>query len=578
MRFFGQWRHRWANLHVFWQVSAILVVVLGLAACIAPPALAAWRSWSAARDTRTALAAGAAGDHSVAREAALRVLRHDPGRAEVLPVFLKAARALGDPKATDAACQLLIRGTSLPLEDRRDAWEFACRTLPGGPLAGLRTTLTATEREDARFVGPWVERMIRDGMRNQAADALDSHPRPLPPDLQVALMRLLLASGGERAHRIFQENLIERARADAETGAALLPLLDEIPQPSLLPELASALAGLEPAMGEEVPLRRLRLARCEMAARPIDADFIFTEALRSHADADPAFAARWCIHAGRPEMALELLERLPGDVEGFDARRFVLERTGDMAAWADALDPAPPGADSAEIHCDRAFIAAQSDDRPAREAAEEQAIRSAEASLSPEALVQLARRAEFRGLKSLARRAWLEAIRRRKGPLPPGERLKPFIESLAESRRESELLEVLTSYRAMEPENPMFVVQHAYVSCLMGHAPPSRLIADLEPILQRLPENVPVRFSLALGHLLEGDADPALPLTDPGGRHPESFQPACRIIRATALIRAGEVEEAVAWLEDVDWERLLPSEKRVFRQLLEAGSGTAKAR
>jgi hypothetical protein len=353
-----------------------------------------------------------------------------------------------------------------------------------------------------------------------------------------------------------------------------LPLIDRLPQESLIPELHSVLERWQQAVGE-LPdaAAALRMSRYEMAANPRRATAIFEETLERYRTEDPVATARWCLVLDRADLALELAPSFPrNDAAAFHLHCSLLEQNGNLTAWADRLQSPPADAFLPQVMADRAFVASLMDQRPARVQAEEAAFAAAADSSHDDALIRLARHAESRQQLDLARRAWVEAIRRRTGPLPQGIRLAAVIEQLAVLNKESELLDVLTAYRFMEPTNFIFTVQQAYLSCITGRNSPASVIRELEHVRQAEPDLLPARCVVALAHLMEDRPDEALELTDVDIDWSE-IMPAYRVIRALALQRSNRSEEAQALLAGVPWDDMLPSEVRTLRGLLGQPTG-----
>jgi len=127
---------------------------------------------------------------------------------------------------------------------------------------------------------------------------------------------------------------------------------------------------------------------------------------------------------------------------------------------------------------------------------------------------------------------------------------------------------VLTVYHTLEPENLDVVTQYLYLGCLTGNVTPTRLVAELSPIQKRV-HSRPLDCTVAFAHVLEGNYALAAQLTGDGGIDWFAQIPALRAIRAIILTKIGRKEEADIYLESFPWDSLLPSETRVFRELLD---------
>jgi hypothetical protein len=554
-------RDFWADLHPFIRFTVLLLVV---ALLLAIP-LALQMQWGFKSSQRAAEAAEAMknGNAVRARELALSVLAADNKREDLLPLLMRAMDELKDPRRGEVAIGILRQPGRFSDEERLAAWDCACRSLATGKVQALRAQLTAVERNSPPFLGRLIDRYVADGSSDLAAELLEQQRHPLPPELHQRLMALLVKRGSVGALEHFQHDLLKRLETGAPGTEALIPLLDEIPQDKLYPGLLSALA----AQSDDSPAARGRLARLEMAADPDAADVIFTRSLRGQ---DRAGIARWCLLAGRPAEAIGALVAETGasTPESWSLVCQAWEALGDLDAWAAELKNPPAGAFMPAVMGDRALVATRSGDPAAAADFIQAALASARQSVADDAMIRLARHAEERGMAELAKSAWLEAIAQRRGPLPLGIRFRELIDELVTERREADLFNVFSSYHALEPGNPVFTIQNAYLSCLTARTDPQAVIEELYPLSQSMPDLLQLRCVLALAHLIQHDWDEALRLTQLPLVDWQSVNPGYRVIRALAL-RSSDPERSAALLEGLDWETLLPSEKRVLGALLQ---------
>lgn len=337
-----------------------------------------------------------------------------------------------------------------------------------------------------------------------------------------------------------------------------------------MPELHDALTRWQRHHdGQSDPATALRLARVRIAAYPRQTAEIFAENLDRFRAEAPVATALFCLRLDRPDIALELAASFPKeDPEAFRFHCKLLEDAGALPRWAELLQSPPAGAFLPWVHSERAYVASLMDQRGVRVQAEEAAFVAASDSSQDDGLIRLARHAESRQQLDLARRAWVEAIRKRSGPLPLGIRLASVIEQLAMMNKESELLDVLTAYRFMEPTNFIFTVQQAYLSCITGRNSPASVIRELEHVRKAEPELLPARCVVALAHLMEDRPVDALEVTEVDVHWPEAT-PAYRAIRAIALMKNDREDEAQELLATVPWNEMLPAEVRTLRGLLE---------
>jgi hypothetical protein len=309
-----------------------------------------------------------------------------------------------------------------------------------------------------------------------------------------------------------------------------------------------------------------------MAAEPEQADRIFDETRARLNQSAPLVAARWCLWVGRPADARRLLVAMADQStpEWHALARDIAERLGDISAWLELLESPVDGAFLPEIHCDLAHVATLVGDEARRKAAEAAALRDAMAWAGDDALVLLAERAEMRGMEDFAQRAWLEAIRRKTGPLPHAKRMEPLICRLAAEKREDDLIALLAAYRFLEPGNVVILIQHSYLSCITSRSVPSMVASDLGKLEKQLPEMPALLFTVALAGLLDGDARGAEQAIQSVGYSVISGNPAYQAIRGLIHLALGNQDEAQPFLSTLNWDELLPSERQLFRRLLDA--------
>jgi hypothetical protein len=422
------------------------------------------------------------------------------------------------------------------------------------------------------FLAALVDRLITEGMLDEADGLLAAKEAPMDPQLEAGMMRILLLRNTDATYREFQGRLIDAVRERPEIAEPLVHLLDHVPQENLLPATYMALAAWHEKQGLEEAIHRLRLARCQMAAERDRAEEIFQKTLTEQAANDRIAAARWCVQIRRYEQAKSLLANLnpTTDAEAFQLLCTLHEEAGDTDAWFKLLASPPSSAFLPAVYSDQAFLARRTGDSRLQAQAETHAIRAAAGMLADDSFVRLARHAEKRELDDLAHRAWIEAIRKKQSRLPLSGHLRSLIESLAAAKKESDLLELLTAYRPLEPANPVIAVQFSYLSCLNGRTTPEQVIRDLSPLHDRMPDAISVSCVLALAHLLENRPTEALALTDALKVDELSANPSDApylAIRGVALAANGRHDEAQSILKTIPWQALLPSERRTLTEL-----------
>lgn len=568
----------WLNLHLLWKVLLVLLVLAILGIPFYRPALRAQKAMNYESELAAAKKALAEGKHVEARDLALQILRSDQERNEALPIFMRAAAGAADSRLTMAAREYLSQKTE-DEADRIFAWDVLCKQSPMG-IAGMSwISLHDEERKDPDFLAPWLERLVAEDLGPLVDTELAKQTSQTDPRVERIRLSRLASQGTDVSLRELQARLLDRIASHPEDGPMLLEVMDKIPQSALIPYALTALGKWLQVRGDQATVEdQMRLARCEIAANPESKDTVLTRMISTYGNSKPVPVAKLHFTFERFEKARELLEPTltQGDPAAFNLMADVLERLGKLEDWNKLLENPPEGVSLAEVWCDRAYIASKQGDERAKTEFGQKALAAAQLEAKSDSLIRLARHADDRGLADYAMETWIKVILRGSAsPLPFFYSIDPVIRSAAQGKKESPLFDMLRVYRSQEPGNLDVAIQYSYLGCLLGNAPPAALITELSPVRERLlkepgsPKIHALSCMIALAHLLEGHPETAAKITD--GSNIDWFNeiPAYRVIRAIALTKTGRKEEADVYLEGFDWDSLLPSEIRVFRELLE---------
>ena len=503
-----------------------------------------------------------------------RVLRADPESREILPILLRAHHGLMNPQSGQVAAYFLSRPQG-SRSDRLFAWRILCDNSSTWTAAAIWNGLPPTETTDPDFTEAWARRLLGDGLADELDGLLGKFPQPHPPALIRCdlLGRILL----KQEFVSSQNRLAARLRFSPEEAGSLLSITDSIPFDELLPSLCDAFAAAcQPAADGFSPEDRLRLLRLRMARAPDEAAGLFQVALSRYRSSAPLETARWCDLIGKTDEAVAtLLPLVDAGVPGaYNLLSGICFRSGPAprrVEWSQQLVRTPKGVSQARIECDKSFLASGRGDVAAASAAADSAVAwAAKSRDSYDSIVRLAEYAAGLGMETLSSRLWVEAIVLRKGPLPLSSKLEPLFQSLASAGKEEDLYRVYDSYRDMEPGNPDILARQLYLGCLKGIIPPERVIDELTPVLEgNTGTLVEIRRALALAHLLLKQDFPAAGIIEKGSIEELTLKPSGRVIHALSLKRTGHEDLSSLHLEAFPWDTLLPSERRIFRSLLE---------
>ncbi len=562
----------WANLHSVLKF-AIIVAVLSVIAFIAwRPVSGLYGSWQEGRNMKLAARALEEGDYAEARERAYQVLDFNPQAKTVYPVLLRAQDALADPRRTLVA-QAIFADRDAKADDFHYAFGVMCRNAATRLAAASWYALGNEQKKDPKFVQPWLDRVMSEGLVGEAEQALALQPVPLAVGLERSQLDVLARKGDEPSYLDLQRRLVIRLKISPADGAELLPATDLVPNEFLTRELYSGALEWKEAAGAPKPADELRIARFRMAVEPSKATDIYQEFHARFAATEPVETARWCIAQGRDKEAIKLLLE-PAKSGNADAYQMICEalyRQKMFDEWGKLLSVIAPGAPPFALDCDRAFLADRTGDFKEKSAAERRALDYATKDMSADdRLIRLATRAQNLELADLARTAWVEAIKKGTGPLPLSEFIAPLIQDLTRRKNEDELYGVLTTYCYLEPGNTPLLWQQLYLGGLRGQATPENIIGELTPLAAGAAGDSGIACTIALAELLADRPSTALAVT--AGKDIDWFSasPGHRVIRALALLRTGNKDLAHVYLEGMDWETMLPSEKRVLKGLIDS--------
>jgi len=569
MKWTVPWRYRWLDLHPFWRYFAIS----GVAALATGPSVAgAYRQWHSEKSLTGAVEALESGRPIDARRLALLALEHEQTIERALPVLVRSSDALGDSARGGLACRLLA-APGASSRDRLFAWQVVCRSSSAWLVISTWESLPDDEKSAPAYVAALVDRMLLEKMHDEANELIACQKEPLPIELRLRRLRLLAVDGLNDSFHAFWSDLTDAANQQPGEIGRLLPILDELPQQVFPADAAAVLLGHVRGAHLKEPADALRAARLEMALATDQAERVFVHALSAHRESAPLATLRWCLQLERFAEARALVKtlRVDDDPAAFALACLAAEREGRLEAWSMLLAN-PVAANDPEMLCDRAYVCHLMKNVSGRAMAEKAAMSAAMSDLEDGALIRLALRAEQRALEDFSRRVWLEALRQRTGPLPLASHLEPLIDHLVASKKESELGEVFATLRLAEVGNPVVQARYSYLSCLAGHISAVSLAAEVEELDAQLPENQQIRSVLAFAYLLQSRFEDVLTLTESGMGSEVENLPVFMAVRGIALSGVKRSEEADEWLVGLDWDQLLPSEKRLLRALMNTNS------
>ena len=559
----------WANLHSFLKFGIVAVLIAAIGLFSWRPASSVYRNWQIKKDTAAAARALADGEYAEARDLAKDVVRHRQ-TPEILNILLRAGDALGDPYRAQVALSYLSLKQGAA-EDRLFAWEMVCKNASTWTGAAIWSLLPPEEKETTPFILPWVERLLTEGHPEEVSRIILAQNGPFNLQLERYLLDALALKGGTPDYIQLQTRLAKRLQMGEAVDAILLEATDSIPQEQLMPVLSGTAEKWRGMVEPKVisAADQLRLTRFQVADNPSLLEEKLAAALASHETSDRLVLGKWCISLGKDTEAIGVLVPLAksGDTAAYDLLPGIYLRTRRFVEWNTLLD-SPLGITLARVHCDKAKILQEKGEFKEQSLAEQRSFESVNQERSENSMIDLARHAGNLGLGDLARRLWITAISRGKGQIPMSSQFGEMFEYLRFKKEEDNLYSVYTAFRYLEPGNPSVLTEQLYLSCLRGQATPEQALKELDDLHSYTPAvDFRAACAKAVCYLLLGDPSRAVELTG----QPVEWASAplhLRAIRGTALSLHGDAEAAAPFLDKLPWDSLLPSEKRIFGQLL----------
>jgi tetratricopeptide (TPR) repeat protein len=512
MTYFRNLRDTWEDLHGAVRICLGLLA-LGLIALVAArPASKGIKHFAAARNLRLADESMREGSPLEARARAMSVLQLFPERIEAARLLVKAnsAVALTDPAPM---AEFLIAHRSATPEDREQGFQIVASTSPLAKAGSVWSALAAEDRKNPANVVSFGRRLLSEGKPEQATLLLQEIDIENPPDDLAAFIIDLLASvtGSDAARDSqawaeIQRRLQLRSMHARDRGEELpewcLAGWERIPTTALDPE--AGLAALPEKGSARLEMIRLRM---KSGTPPVDLE---SPAIRGWLDDNKPEQrlplAKLLLGGGHPEAALRLFDTTQAlDLGEYEWLRAARIDRAEWLAWRTTLT----GTTVSEvpqllIQADLAVACHQLDRTEESDAAWREAMRIAESRPHGLTLCDLGRRVREL-LPQASHEAMLRAIQLKGEPLPLYADLKELLVFLEQGGRDRELLQLLYTYRNIEPAEPVSITRLAYLALLCGDLTPARAMEMIEPVVAIAPDSPHPRTVALIARLLEGD-------------------------------------------------------------------------
>jgi tetratricopeptide (TPR) repeat protein len=409
--------------------------------------------------------------------------------------------------------EFLIAHQSATPEDREHGFRIVASTTPFAKAGSVWSGLSEEDRRNPANVVSFGRRLLTEGKPEQATLLLQGLEIENPPDELAAFIIDLLASvtGSDAARDSqawaeIQRRLQLRSKHARDRGEELpewcLAGWEKIPTAALEPE--AALAALPEKGSARIEMIRLRM---KSGTTPIDPE---SPAIRGWLDDNKPEQrlplAKLLLGGGHPEAALALFDTAQAlDLAEYEWLRAARIARAEWAAWKTTLvGKTVTAIPQLLIQADLAVASHQLDQREESSAAWKEAMRIAESRPPGITLCDLVRRVR-EWLPEASHEAMLLAIQTKGEPLPLYADLTELLVFLEHAGRDRDLLQLLYTYRSIEPADPVSVTRMAYLALLCGDLTPARAIEMIEPVVAIAPDSPHPRTVAVIARLLEGD-------------------------------------------------------------------------
>ncbi len=562
-------------------ISAATLVLVVLVT--GKPAYRAAKAWRAGRLIERAEQQGAKGQWTDAYQSLHAANSLAPEDTRITRATARLLGERADPQAI-AFLEMLIQSPDGTPQDRVDLIRLALR---GGQLTAVQKHLVAlleapqsAHRFDTLLLASeWHGRC---GDRRRAAgfarEAL-AHARDAREsgDAKLLLARLLLLpaaapDAGQQAEA--KQHLWEIAARDDRAGIEALLLLNEACKPAPSPDEARRLGnrlGSHPLAGDELRLLGLTW---KLRAEPARREKSLDDLIASVRDGDPARLAtisRWLVQQQESRRVMRLIP-LAAAMGNRDLFLIYVDALADLGRWQDlqlllagkaSLPIDPTIRNLYEVRTALALgREAESRDHWAD-------VMKAMRSADPKTLLYVAQYAERLGMRDDAAKAYrlLTGIAgaERAGYLG----LILLTEQAGDTRKLRDQMKEFASRfpNEFEPQNDL-----AYLDLLLNENTGPAL-KRAEQLVNRYPDMLAYRTTLALAHLRNGDAAAARKVYDGIETDWRSAKPGSHAVYAAVLAACGEQALAGTQVRDINLARLKPEERELI-----AGTGGLSAR
>lgn len=534
------------------------------------------REWRARQLTEEARTFATDGDWDDAERKATAALELDR-TIDSLRLLVDAWVENRRPEAVQGALAL-FREPEATIADRARALEVLLDRRDFLAAAACVSTLSAAERQDPALRYQFVRFLLRSARLEEAMVIADEQPedqRDLRLDLLLA--RALAWRDGPEAGREVDERLGRvLSGPDRDLAVTALRDLTAVPDPwANRKALRAAIERFQDDPDLEVA-DALRVDLIRIGLREGDRAAIIDEAVARCQEHHLEILVAWLARLLESERIAELTA--PGEeprglsAELHEHRWRALVDLGRFEELAAELDAPPTSVPEPLVLAAKAVAARGLGDDTEATVFWQRAFDAAEAKTSRNHFLQLSNRAREAGDYERCMEAVARAVEHPRGPIPTAKQREELFAWLDLAGDTERLEQMYFRIHQKEPGNPIHLNNFRHANALFNE-PQAQSLAAMQDLVQRFPESMDFRTTLALVLVKTGDPAAGVTVLEASGTAPTALPPEPRILYAIGLRALGRPVEAGALLETIDWSRLLPSRRSALQNLLRDTAG-----
>jgi len=559
----------WRRNLVALSVISVLALVLGVV-YLKKEAL----RWTiglrtAERHMQSAQRALEEGDSKTARRLALAASGFLGPDIRLKRLLLKTLVAEGDPGVVVSAISL-FNDDEASIEDKAYSLGIMNAAENRVFLTDFYKRLSEQEKEHPDIIYQFARFLLINQAYERAIALIDTPQLQQENRFQLQLAEVLAAAPEESRRQRSQQILVEvLTEGEPEVARSAYYVLGRVPPEGLIPESHLALRKWFEKHPPASAFDHLVSCSLDLFNGTPPPEEVFRRAVRTVEPLDKAQLCAWLLQRGRPDMVLATLNEDEVKVSGvlFSMRITALTK---MDRYGEALAEmgAPhPEMDQLRFYMMRAVIAEKLNRQSLSSKSWDLALQEAAQVFDENRFLEIGRTAVSAGAKKVAAEALFRATLHRMSGTIPFRDLGWVMAQLASENRTEDLLQMTRRLLRVESDNVTLKNNLIYFVMLLekGGGQLPVLIREQRAIVEKFPDDVDFRSTLALGQILVGDGQSALTtMSELKNWDWQAESGVNRAILAVSRAHAGDHAGAKQAFDGVDWQAVMELERNVF--------------